>query len=257
METELVSFPATNFYAQTKPTEKDIEEFYNQREADYRLPDRIQVNYVAFKASNYLAQVETQLGTNFNDHIDQEYLQSNPSDFKDAAGVQLSPEAAKARIKKQILLYTTMTTARTNAQNFLKELSQGHDDDHPYTPGDLAALAKTWNLKVRTTEPFDQKNGPNGVKLAPKDLHVLFALRDDDPDDKEKSELYASPMVGEDAIYVMGLARRIPSQIQPLSAVHDKVVADYREFKAVELAKAARQAVRIRPGGRFVPGQNL
>ena len=52
--------------------------------------------------------------------------------------------------------------------------------------------------------------------------------------------IYAlSPLVGEDAVYVVGLQNRIPSAIQPLSAVHDKVAADCRQVNALELAKSA------------------
>ena len=38
---------------------------------------------------------------------------------------------------------------------------------------------------------------------------------------------------------MVGLEKRYPSEIQPLSAVHDRVVADYRQNQALELAKAA------------------
>jgi hypothetical protein len=240
METELVSFPATNYYDRTKSTEADIEDFYTKRQADYRVPDRIQVNYIEFNFSNYLAQAEKELGTNFNDHVDQEYLQAGPAAFKDESGAQLSADAAKAKIKKQILQYAAQSEATKDANSFLNDLSQGHDDDHPYTPADLAALAKTRNLTVKTSAPFDLKTGPKDLDILPKNLHVLFSLRDDDPDDKERSMIYApSPLLGENAVYVAGLVKRIPSEIQPLSVVHDRVVEDYRQSKALELAKAA------------------
>jgi hypothetical protein len=244
MQTELVSFPATNYYARTKPTEEDIEDFYTKRQADYRVPDRIQVNYVEFDASNYLAKVEKQAGTNLADRIDQDYLQAGPTAFKDESGAQLSPEAAKAKIRKGMLQYYSLIEARKDANSFLNDLSEGHDEQHPYTPGDLAELAKKQHLTVKTSAPFDQKNGSKDVLVPLKTLHVLFSLRDDDPDDKDRSMLYASsPLIGEEAVYVVGLQKRIPSEIQPLSVVHDKVVADYRQNKALELAKAA--------GGKF------
>jgi len=75
METELVAFPATSYYATTTPTEKEIEDFYTKRQADYRVPDRIQINYVELKTSNYLARAQKLLGTNFNERVDQEYFQ--------------------------------------------------------------------------------------------------------------------------------------------------------------------------------------
>jgi hypothetical protein len=240
METELVSFSATNYYASITPTAKDIEDFYTKRQADYRVPDRIQINYIEFTLSNYLARVEKQLGTNINERIDEAYLQAGPAAFKDESGVQLGVEAAKAKIRKQILNYAALSEASKEASSFLNALSQGHDDDHPYTPGDLAALAKTRHLAVRTSEPFDLKTGPKDLTIPPKNLRVLFSLRDDDPDDKERSMLYApSPLPGEGVIYVAGLHKRIPSQVQPLSAVHDKAVADYRQSKALDMAKAA------------------
>jgi hypothetical protein len=258
MGTELVSFPATNFYASVTPTEKDIEDFYTKRQADYRVPDRIQVNYIALQASNYLAKAETQLGTNLNDHIDQEYLQEGPAAFKDKSGAQLSAEAAKAKIKQGILLYATMTEAVKDANGLLNNLSQGHDDQHPYTPGDLAALAKTRNLTVKTSEPFDLKNGPKEPAIPAKNLRVLFSLRDDDPDDKERSMIYApSPLPGEDAVYIVGLAKRIPSQIQPFSAVHDQVAADYRQSKAIELAKAAGARFESALGAGLAQGKTF
>jgi hypothetical protein len=240
MVTEMVSFPATNYYATTAPAEKDIEDFYTKRQADYRVPDRIQINYVELRMSNFLARAEKLMGTNVNARIDQEYLQEGPAAFKDEAGVQLRAETAKARIKKQLLQIALRAEATKEAGALLNDLSQGHDDQHPYTPGDLTALAKARNLTVKTSEPFDLKSGTKELAIPPENLRVLFSLRDDDPDDKERSMIYApSPLRGEDAIYVAGLQKRIPSQIQPLSAVHDKVVADYRQSKALELARAA------------------
>src|ERR1019366_4440188 len=146
----------------------------------------------------------------------------------DESGAPLSATAARAKIRKQMLLFAAQAEATKEANAFLNELSQGHNEEHPYAQGNLAALAKTRNLAVKTSAPFDLKGGPTDLAVAPKSLHVLFLLRDDDPDDKERSNLYApSPLPGEDAVYVVGLHKRIPSEIQPLSAVHDKAAADY------------------------------
>jgi hypothetical protein len=239
METELVSFPATNYFSKTTVAETNIEDFYTKRQADYRVPDRIQVNYIAFDLSNYLGTVEKEQGTNLNDKVDRVYLQQGAAQFKDEAGVQLSAEAAKAKIRKQVLDYSAMSEAAKEAKNFLNDLSQGHDDQHPYTKSDLAALAKTKNLTVKTTAPFDLKSGSKELPIAPKFVRLLFQLRDDDPDDKERSELYAPLVGGEAGVYVVGFEKRIPSVIQPLSAVHEKVAADYRQSEALELAQAA------------------
>jgi len=258
METELVTFPATNFYAAITPAEKEIEDFYTKRQADYRVPDRIQINYVELRISNYLARAEKLLSTNFNEIVDQEYLQKGPAAFKDETGAQLGAEAAKAQIKKQILQTVARNEAIKDANSFLNDLTQGHDDQHPYTPGDLTVLAKTRHLTVKTSEPFDLKNGPKDLDILPKNLRVLFSLRDDDPDDKERSLIYApSPLPGEEAVYIAGLQKRIPSQIQPLSAVRDKVEADYRQSKALELARAAGSRFESALGAGLAQGKTF
>jgi hypothetical protein len=240
MVTERVSFPATNYYAMTAPTEQELEDFYNKHQADYRLPDRIQVNYIAFAATNYLAQADKVLSTNIDDRADQVYHQEGPEAFKDEKGKQLTPEEAEARIKKEIRQYAALTEARKDANAFLNDLSANHDDEHPFATDDLRQLAKTKDMIVKTTEPFGEKDGSKEIIVPSKSLHVLFSLRDNDPDDKERSLLYApSPLLGENAVFVAGLQQQFPSQLQSLSEVHDAVVHDYREIKSMELAKTA------------------
>jgi hypothetical protein len=241
MVTERVGFQTTNYYAKTAPTPAELEDFYNKHQAEYRVPDRIQVNYITFAATNYLVQADKTLGTNLDDRADQVYHQEGPEAFKDDAGKQLSSEEAVSRIKKEIRQYAALTEAKKVANSFLNDLSVNHDDAHPYTTEDLSTLAKAQGLTVKTTEPFDEKGGSKDIDVAPKALHVLFSLRESDPDDKERSLLYApSPLIGEsNAVYVIGLQKRIPSQMQTLSEVHDTVVKDYREDKSMELARAA------------------
>jgi hypothetical protein len=243
MVTERVSFPATNYYAMTAPTEAELEDYYNKHQADYRVPDRIQVNYIAFVAtnSNYMAQADKVLSTNLDDRADQVYHQQGPEAFKDENGKQLAPEQAIADIKKEIRQYAALTEARKDANAFLNDLSANHDDQHPFATNDLWQLANTKGLIVKTTEPFDEKDGCKELVVPPKTLHVLFSLRENDPDDKERALLYApSPLMGEtNAAYVVGLQKQFPSQLQSLAEVHDAVVRDYREMKSTELAKAA------------------
>jgi hypothetical protein len=240
MATEWVPFPATNYYALTAPTDDQLQDFYTKHQADYRLPDRIQVNYVPFDASNYLAQADKLIGTNLDDRADQYYHQQGPDTFRDSDGKQLPLDAAITKIKKQMRLSTALNEARKDANAFLTELSEGHDEQHPFSPDDLARLAKTKNLAVNTTAPFDEKSGAKEFDVPAARLHVLFSLREEDPDDKERSMLYSpSPLLGDSAVYAVGLQQRFPSLIQALSVVYDKVVADYRRDKSLELAKAA------------------
>jgi hypothetical protein len=238
--TEIVSFPTTNFYAATAPSETELQDYFTKHEAEYRLPDRIQVNYVVFDPSNYTAQAAQLLGTNIDDKVDEYYHQQGPDAFKDESGHPLDQAAAQAKIKKQMRLMAGMHEARKDGSAFLADLSEGRDAAHPYSPSDLEKLAKTRRLAVKTTEPFDEKDGSKDLDISPKSLRMLFSLRENEPDDPEKSMLYPqSPIIGETNIFVVGLQKRFPSALQTLASVRDKVVKDYRQAKALALARDA------------------
>ena len=240
MATEIVSFPTSNFYRAGEPSNAELTNYFTKHEAEYRLPDRIQINHVAFYPSNYMARADKLLGTNLDDKADEIYLQQGPDAFKNEFGQPMSATGAKAKIKDQLRQYAEVQEARKDANAFLSELSQGHDETHPYAPSDLMKLAKTKGLTVKTTGLFDEKNGSPDLDLPPKAVHFLFSLRGDAPDDPEKSMLYApSPLIDQSqtAVYIAGLEKRIASQLQLISAVRDQVVKDYRESKAMDLAK--------------------
>ncbi|HEV7927442.1 MAG TPA: hypothetical protein VGR14_18975 [Verrucomicrobiae bacterium] len=244
MVTEIVAFPTTNFYGATAPTDADLQDYFAKHEADYRLPDRVQINYIALNPSNYSAQADKILGTNVDERVDSIYHQQGPDFFKDESGQLLSLAAAQAKIKQQLRHITELQEARKDANALLLALSEGHDETHPFAPSDLEKLAKAKGLVVKTTEPFDEKDGTKDLDMPPRGLHLLFSLRADAPDDPGRTMLYvSSPLVTEDAVYVAGLQQRIPSQLQTLAAVREKVVKDYRESKALALAGEA--------GGKF------
>jgi hypothetical protein len=239
MQTELVKFPAENYESAVTIGGTNLEDFYTKNEAAYRVPEKIQVNYIAFTTKDYMAAAEKTLGTNLNDRVDQAYMQEGAAAFKDETGAQMKPEAAKAKVKKELLDYAALSEAGKAAKAFLNDLAQGHGDDHPFTQDDIFKLAKARNLTVKTSAPFDQKTGPSDLDLAPKFVHVLFELRADDPDDKEHSELYAPLVGGTNAVYVIGLDKRIPSRVQTLAEVRSRVETDYKRAMALEMAKAA------------------
>jgi hypothetical protein len=123
----------------------------------------------------------------------------------------------------------------------------------------LFQLAKAKGLTVKTTAPFDEKDGSKEIDVQAKSLHVLFSLRENDPDDKDRSLLYApSPILGStNAVFVAGLEQRIPSQLQSLAEVHDAVVRDYRADKSMELARAAGEKFTAAAQAGLVQGQSF
>jgi hypothetical protein len=240
MVAEVVTFPTANYYGATTPTDAELQDFFAKHQAEYRLPDRIQINYIVFDPSNFLARADKLIGTNLDDRVDQYYHQQGPESFKDDSGNVLSAEAAVAKLKKQMRQFAAAQEAMKDANAFLGELGEGHDEAHPYAVSDLFKLAKAKGMTVRTTEPFDEQDGCPDLNVPSKTLHLLFSLRENDPDDADHSLLYApSPLAGENAIYVAGLKKRLPSELRTLAQVHEEAVRDYRDEKALALAKEA------------------
>ncbi len=246
MAAEVVKFLTSNYVSAAAPSSADLQDHYAKHEAEYRVPERLVINYVPFFPSNYAARADAVLGTNLDERANQVYNQQGPDTFKDESGQVLSLTNALARIKSQLVLYAELGEARKDAIVFLNAFVQGHDDAHPYAVTDLEKLAKERNLPFKTTKPFDARTSTNELNLPPRALQALFSLHDyapGDPEatnDPEKSALYIqSPLVSETAVYVAGLNKRIPSEVQPFAAVRDQVVKDYREFNATAAAKDA------------------
>jgi hypothetical protein len=94
----------------------------------------------------------------------------------------------------------------------------------------LNVVAKQKGLAVRTTAPFAADFGPTEF-LAPADFtKKAFELSSDVP--------LAEPVVGTDAIYLIALARQLPSEIPPLDEIRARVVGDFQFRSAALLAQS-------------------
>jgi hypothetical protein len=98
----VVVFSSSNYVSKVAVTPQAIAEYYTNSSARYRLPERIQLSYVPFPASNYLSQAEQRLAsqTNLNQQLDALYEQRGPQFYTDAQGQPLTRDAAKARIRE-------------------------------------------------------------------------------------------------------------------------------------------------------------
>ena len=66
MTVELVRFPLANYTNQIVLTDKDIQEYYDQNQSRYGLPEREQINYIQFNLTNYLAIADQMLAGTSN-----------------------------------------------------------------------------------------------------------------------------------------------------------------------------------------------
>jgi hypothetical protein len=235
MTVELVRFPLTNYTAQIVPTEKDIQDAYVKRQAAYRLPDREQINYIHFNITNYLPAADAIMAgkSNLDTLVEQTYLSREAASWKDEAGNPLSADAAKAKIKEDSRLQVfARQVAQTNALQLIQLFFDGRKDkqDQLITKDELEKFAASNGLTVVTPPAFDEPNPPKELQLHPMYLNMIFQLNTNSPEDQYK----LAPATN--GFFFLGLDRKLPSENQPLEAVRARVIEDYRNQKAMDLA---------------------
>lgn len=238
MSAEAVFFSATNYLKAVSPTPAALSEFYTNNMAEYRLPERLQVNYIKWETTNFLAEADAELGkiTNLSQRIESAYLQRGTNVLKDETGKPLSLEAAKTKIKEEERKRLAVLSAQKKANEFLTELLEGHDEKNPLKPEDFAKLAKEKALEIKTTLPFDEATGAQQLKTSSLFVQTAFRLRNADPEESVKG------VPTEEAVYVIALNKRIPSEIQPFDKVREQVTKDFREQESLRLARQAGAA---------------
>ncbi|HEY1661927.1 MAG TPA: SurA N-terminal domain-containing protein [Verrucomicrobiae bacterium] len=231
---QIVFFSATNYLAQVPVSEMNVGGFYTNYMSYYRLPDRVQISYVEFNVTNYLTAAEKKIGaTNLDFQVSSIFAQDGMEGVPDAK----TPDEAKAEIRQFVIRKEAMTEANNDANTFANAVFQ----QTPASPANLALLARKKELVVKTPAPFSQQYGPSEFIAPEAFTKSAFSLTSDDA--------FAGPVQGPYAYYVMALDKQLPSEIPPLTAIHDEVARDYQTQVALALARRA--------GTNFVTTLNL
>jgi hypothetical protein len=221
---QIVFFSASNYLSQVRTTPEAVAQFYTNYLADYRLPDRVQVSYVEFDVTNYLARAKTEL-TNLDEIVDNFYSQHGADAVPDAK----TPEEAKSKIREEALQQRALADARVQANEFATAVF-GLNQDKP-KPADLATVAKQKGLTVLNTAPFGSQFGPDEFVAPEGFTKDAFGLTPDEP--------FAGPIAGPNAVYVIALTRQLPTAIPLLEEIRDRVTDDFQLREATLLAQSA------------------
>jgi peptidyl-prolyl cis-trans isomerase D len=223
LATEAVFFSVSNYLASVKVTPEAITQFYSNRLANYRLPDRVQVSYVKFGISNFLAEAESDLmKTNLTEIIEANYQRLGTNYFRDAK----TPEESKAKIREELIRGRALAQARKKALEFARPLFE----IEPARAEDLEKMAKEKGLAVSISAPFDREEGPKDLEV-PELAKAAFKLTPEQP--------FAGPLVGKDGAYVIALKKKLPSEIPSLEQIRAQVTADYKHNQALFAARIA------------------
>lgn len=252
-KTKVVAFAVSNFVARVQITPETIGTFYTNQLAAYRLPERVQLSYVPFAATNYMAKAEQTLAaqTNLQQQIDAMYLQRGPSYYADLNGQPMTPEAAKSKIRDEIKKDAAMAEARRDAFAFANELEKIPVKTNSPNPAEtLENLASAKGLAAQITEPFSQFRGPANLNLPDQFVKGAFRLSPEEP-------IVQEPVPGEDGFYVMAFKNRLPADTQPLEAIREKVTEDFRRNEAQRLATDAARSFQTTLTNALAAGQSI
>jgi hypothetical protein len=217
LSAQIVFFSASNYLAAVPVTRDAVGRFYTNYLAQYRLPDRMQVSYVAFSVSNFMAGAEQKLSrTNLDEQVKDIYRRYGTNAVPEAK----TPEEAMAKIRELVIQQQALTDARQQADDFANAVF----NLDPPQPENLATIAKQKGLAVHLTAPFSQEFGPEEFAAPEAFTKAAFGLTPDDP--------LAGPIISREAIYVIALAKQLPSEIPPLSQIVERVTRDYQLHEA-------------------------
>lgn len=223
---QAVFFHASNHLANVTATPEDIMQFYTNQMARYRLPERIQVSFVRFPATNFWAEAVEEINqiTNLTERLEAAYETRRTN----LVNSTITPEEAKENILKEEQRRLALSKSRRQANAFASELF----DMMPVQAANLEILAAKKGLTVEVTEPFSQDAGPKEIEVGQEFVNAAFKLTDADP-------FAGEAIVGFEEAYVIALKARLPSENPPYAAVHDRVTEDYRFMEALRAARRA------------------
>ena len=220
---QAVFFNASNYLDRVTASPAEVGQFFTNYMSYYRIPDRIQVYYIWWNVTNYLAQSKAEWAkTNFEEVVTSVYNQ-NAARFADAK----TPEEGKAKVRDAIIRQRALTDAATSARDFVATLYAME----PVSFDNFTAVAKQKGLEAKVSEPFSENDTPMEFLNAPTAEKTAHGLTTDQP--------FSGVIQSDDGFFVMGLARQLPSSIPAFSSISDRVTENLRMQKAVELARVA------------------
>jgi hypothetical protein len=217
-------FAASNYVGDVMVGADDLAAFYSNRVAQYVIPNRVQVDYVMFPLSNYTAKATSDL-TNLDSLVDTEFQKLGTN----VAELGKTPEAQRVKLREEIIDNVALGLSRRAANEFA---TADLDPLDQKTPETFAATAKAKGLTVKTTQPFDEDNGPTNLAGADVIAKTAFSsLSADNP--------FSGEVAAEDGCYVLAFRKSYPSEIPTLRQIESQVNGDYRFARATQVAQRA------------------
>ncbi|HTH47558.1 MAG TPA: SurA N-terminal domain-containing protein [Candidatus Limnocylindria bacterium] len=225
-------FSSSNYTASVSLDAAAIAQFFTNRIADYRVPERTVISYVRWSSAPYLTNAEAALAKipDLAARLESNYQQRGADAFRDKDGNVLAKPAALISLRQQVVEGQALAEAARVARDFANELYAME----PAKPENLSTLATKYGLAVQLSAPFSEFERVPGLEEVPALQREAVRLAPDQP--------FTKPVESAQAVYLGALVRRVPSTLPALDTVRARVTADYRRTKALEAAHTAGEA---------------
>jgi peptidyl-prolyl cis-trans isomerase D len=209
---DFVQVSPKSVVAGIKPTQAELEAFLKTNGSLFRIPEQLQVRYLAFMAQDYTSTVKIS-DADLND-----YYERNKAQWKKGNKVQ-----SFAEVRDRILAEMGQIEGMYAASD---EAKKAHDTIYQQENFDAYAAQK--KLTVHTTDYFRISETPPEFKPITDFIKTVSRL--------EKNEI-SRVLKGEKGYYVVQLATRKAPYVPALKEVEAEVEKQYREAEAKRLAK--------------------
>ena len=245
--TSAVFFSSSNYTASVSLDPGAVAQFFTNRIAEYRIPERTVISYVRWTADPYLTNAEAALAKlpDLATRLESAYQQRGADAFRDKDGNVLAKPAALISLRQQVVESQAVAEAARAARDFANELYAME----PAKPENLSTVAAKHGLAVQLSAPFSEFERVPGLEDAPALQREAVRLAPDQP--------FTKPVEAGRAVYLGALMRRIPSELPSLDSVRARVTADYRRAKSLEAAHTAGEAFTTALNAALAQGQTF
>lgn len=218
---DFVQISPQGFAAGLKPAQADLEAFLKAREGQFRVPEQVQLRYMAFVARDYAATAK------ISDREISDYYERNKSQWKKGDKVPTQAEV-RDRIVDELGQIGGMYAAADEAK-------KAHDTIYQEENFDGYAAQK--KLTVHTTPLFRISDAPPEFRPIADFAKIVSRL--------EKKEI-SRPLQGEKGYYIVQAAVRKAPYVPALKEIEVEVEKQYRDTEAKRLAKKGADDLLVR-----------
>ena len=224
---EYASFAPEDFVAAIKPTEKDLSEYLQKNQDEFRTDEKVAVSYIALDPATLLHSLsltEDEIQTFYQKNIDR---WQEKGDIRPLSEVR---EQVKAEVLKRKALELATDTLYKNINS-----------------NDFNLIAQELKLKTHEIPLFPLKTPPQALADKAELLQKISELK--------QGEM-GGPVETPSGIYIVKIAQRIPSSVPPLADIRVVVEQKTKTALSAELAKKkAEEAASLFAAGKPVAFQ--